>query len=189
MKIILASKSKSRKQLLTDLKIPFDVVVSNADETPNSSLPFGDQLKEIALRKALNVLKKTKDDGKRIILAADQNIVFNNKMFGKPKSIEEAKTLIKSMEGHTVYAYTGNAFLLASGETIIKCINNYDIANIFVKEVTDIVLDDYLKNYNPLSMCGGISTLDTPFVELTDGLLSTAYGITIEYLAQLNNAF
>lgn len=78
MKIILASKSKSRKQLLTDLKIPFDVVVSNADETPNSSLPFGEQLKEIALRKALNVLKKTKDDGKRIILAADQNIVFNN---------------------------------------------------------------------------------------------------------------
>ena len=47
MKIILASKSKSKKQLLTDLKIPFDVVVSNADETPNSSLPFGEQLKEI----------------------------------------------------------------------------------------------------------------------------------------------
>ena len=85
-KVILASKSSIRKEMLEELNIPFEVVVSDADETPNESLSFGDQLREISMRKARAVFEATIGQGNRIIVAADQNIVFDAKMYGKPST-------------------------------------------------------------------------------------------------------
>lgn len=98
-RVILASKSAVRKQQLTDNSIPFEVIVSNADETPDKSKSFKNQLAEISMRKARKVLEETKDRGLHLIIAADQNIVFDSSMYGKPKSRDEAYRLISSMRG------------------------------------------------------------------------------------------
>ena len=103
--IILASKSKIRKIMMEDAKIPFEVIVSNADETPNENFSFEEELKDISMRKATAVLKITQNRGKRIIVAADQNIVFDGVMYGKPKSIEESRELIKKMYGRNDIYY------------------------------------------------------------------------------------
>ena len=79
--IILASKSAIRKQMLDDIGIPYEVIVSNADETPDLSKSFEDQLADISMRKAKVIFDKTIDRGNRIIVAAEQNIVFNGKMY------------------------------------------------------------------------------------------------------------
>ena len=106
--IILASKSPFRKEMLEKRKIPFEVIVSNADETPDESKSYEEQLKDISKRKAMKVLEETSSRGKRIIVAADQNIVFNGNMYGKPKTLEDARYLIKTMFGRDdIYAYTG----------------------------------------------------------------------------------
>ena len=113
-RVILASKSAVRKQQLIDNSIPFEVIVSNADETPDKSKSFKNQLAEISMRKAQTVFEMTKDRGVRLIIAGDQNIVFNGIMYGKPKTITEARNLLSQMRGsEEVYAYTGNAVLLA----------------------------------------------------------------------------
>ena len=79
--IILASKSSIRKQMLEKENIPFEVMVSNADESPNLSKSFEEQLADISMRKAQVVFEQTVDRGPRIIVAADQNIVFENVMY------------------------------------------------------------------------------------------------------------
>lgn len=185
-KVILASKSPFRKKMLEELKIPFEVIVSNADESTDESLSFGDQLEMIALRKAQTVFEKTIDQGKRIIVAADQNIVFKRTMYGKPRSIDEARKIISKMRGsNRIYSFVGNAIIEADGDKIIQEINNYDTARMCMDYVRDEVIEDYLKNGSPLSKCGGIHIDDIPFLHLVQGRRSTARGMTTEYLQEI----
>lgn len=169
-KVILASKAFFRKKMLEENDIPFEIIVSNVDETSDSSKPFDEQLKEISLRKAKVVFEQTVNEGKRIIVAADQNIVFNNIMYGKPENLDEARKLIQSMEGSdNIYSYVGNSLIYADGDTIIEVINNCDISRMRMDDITDEELEDYLANNNPLSKCGGINIVDTKFLHLVEG--------------------
>lgn len=188
--LILASKSPIRKKMLERANIPFEVIVSDADETPDLSKSFGEQLKEISMRKAQVVFERTINRGKRVIVAADQNIVFRNTMYGKPKTLEEAKELIQSMSGNNdIYAYVGNAIIYADGDKILQVINNYDISRMRMDSILEEQLNDYVMNKKPLTKCGGISIDDAEFLHLEEGKMSTACGMTIEYLQDLISTF
>lgn len=188
-RVILASSSAIRKQQMIDAEIPFEVTISDADETPDENKSFRAQLAEIAMRKAKVVLEETSQRGIRLIVAADQNIVFDGKMYGKPESIEEARKLIKSMQGRDdIYAYTGNAVLIADGNEILESVNVTDISRMSMDEFSDEVLEDYLKNHTPLKRCGGISITDAPFLHLKEGKYSTACGMTIEIAKEMRKA-
>lgn len=185
-RVILASKSAVRKQQLVDNSIPFEVIVSNADETPDKSKSFKDQLAEISMRKAQTVFEMTKDRGIRLIIAADQNIVFNGTMYGKPKTIEDARSLLSQMRGsEEVYAYTGNSVLLAENDKILQSINITDIARLSVDNISNEEMDNYLSDDICLSVCGGINIKKTMFVHLKEGRLSTAEGMTLEYAKEM----
>lgn len=183
--IILASQSMFRKEMMEQAQIPFEVISSDADETPTEGLSFEEQLAEISMRKAQTVLEMTKDRGRRIIVAADQNIIFDGVSYGKPKTVEDAKFLIVKMMGRDVYSYTGNTVIYADGEKIIDCINNCDIARMHMEYATDETIEKYLAEGRPLTKCGGINVKDTPFLHLVTGRLSTAMGMTIEYLQDM----
>ncbi len=187
--VILASSSAIRKQQMINADIPFEVIVSNADETPNVSKSFRAQLAEIAMRKADVVFNKTSDRGMRLIVAADQNIVFDGEMYGKPKSIDDARKLIKNMRGRKdIYAYTGNAVLLADGNEILESTNITDISRMSMEQISDEVLEDYLANSKPLTKCGGFSINDASFIHLEEGRYSTACGMTIEIVQEMSKA-
>ena len=189
-RVILASKSAIRKQQLIDESIPFEIMVSNADETPDTSKSFRNQLAEISMRKAKKVFEETKDRGLRLIVAADQNIVFNNVMYGKPKSIDEARQFLNCMMGsEEVYAYTGNAVLLAEKDKVLQCINVTDVARMSVDNISDKELEEYLATGRCLSYCGGISITDAKFIHLKEGRLSTAKGMTLEYAKEMMSNF
>lgn len=186
VKIILASKSEIRKRMLQKLNIDFEVIVSDADETPDLTKSFEEQLKEISMRKAEVVFEKTKDYGLRLIVAADQNIVFNNKMYGKPENLVIAENLIKNMRGSkNIYAYTGNTLILADKDKIIKIINNCDISRMKMDNVSEEEVKEYIQNSNPLSKCGGITIEDCKFIHIVDGKLSTALGMTTEFINEI----
>ncbi len=184
--IILASKSAVRKQQLIDENIPFEVIVSNADETPDESKSFKDQLAEISMRKAQAVLEMTKERDTRIIIAADQNIVFKEKMYGKPKNIDEARKLLSKMRGSDeVYAYTGNAVLLANKNEILQSINITDTSRLSIDNISDEEMEEYLKDGKCLTFCGGISIFNSSFIHLKEGRLSTAKAMTLEYMKEI----
>ncbi len=185
-RVILASKSKVRKQQLIDASIPFEVIVSDADETPDETKSFKDQLAEIAMRKAMTVFEETKNRGRRLIVAGDQNYVFENVMYGKPATIEAARKLVKSMLGSDeVYAYTGNAVILADGDKILQSINLTDVARLSVDNISDEELESYLATGKCLTYCGGISITDAKFVHLKEGRMTTARGMTLEYAQEM----
>lgn len=188
-RIILASQSEVRKRQLIEESIPFEIIVSNADETPDESKNFRNQLADISMRKAMKVFDGTLDRGLRLIIAADQNIVFEDVMYGKPKTLDEARLLIMKMMGsEEVYAYTGNAVLLAEGEDILQSINVTDVSRMSVDNITDDELEIYLSDGKCLTYCGGISISNSNFVHLKEGRMSTARGMTLEYAKELRKS-
>ena len=188
-RIILASQSEVRKRQLIEESIPFEIIVSNADETPDESKNFRNQLADISMRKAMKVFDETLDRGLRLIIAADQNIVFEDVMYGKPKTLDEARLLIMKMMGsEEVYAYTGNAVLLAEGEDILQSINVTDVSRMSVDNITDDELEIYLSDGKCLTYCGGISISNSNFVHLKEGRMSTARGMTLEYAKELRKS-
>lgn len=185
-RVILASSSVYRKQQMIDARIPFEVIVSNADETPDDSKSFEDQLAEIAMRKATTVLDATRERGLRLILAADQNTVFDGKMYGKPKSVKEARALVAKMRGRDdIYEYTGNAFLLADGDKILEKVNVTDIARLAIDNISDDELNAYIADGRCMSCCGSLMVDNNPFVHIIEGRKSTAKGITLELADEL----
>lgn len=187
--IILASKSAVRKQQMIDAGMPFEVIVSDADETPNETKSFRAQLAEIAMRKANVVLNQTSERKIRLIIAADLNIVFDGHMYGKPENIDIARKLINSMQGRNdIYAYTGNAVLIADGAEVLESTNITDISRLSMDKISDEELEDYLENQAPLTKCGGFSITDAPFVHLQEGRYSTACGMTIEIAQEMSKA-
>ena len=95
MKIILASQSPRRKELLKLVVPEFETITSNIDENIQKNLSPEDRVKEIAYQKAKEVYKKTTGD--RIIIGADTMVLKDNKIYGKPKDEEQAKEYIKDL--------------------------------------------------------------------------------------------
>lgn len=185
-KVILASSSVQRKALLDELGIPFDIVVSNVDETPVKALSITEQMNDISMRKALAVMDMVKESEDHIIVSADQNIFFNGVMYGNPNTIEEARELIKRIQGSSeIYAYVGNTVLYVSNSTVIKHISECDIARLRMDYISDEELENYLATGSPLAKCGGINILNTPGLHLEAGKLCTAKGMTTDYLIDM----
>ena len=189
-KVILASGSAQRKALLEEAGITFDIIVSNIDETPVKAFSLPDQMNDISMRKALAVLDMLEKDGDYIIVAADQNIMFSATMYGKPNSIEEARQIIKSMQGSDkIYAYVGNTVLYVSNSIILDHISECDIARLRMDYISDEDLENYLASNYPLTKCAGINILDMPGLHLEEGKLSTARGMTVEFLIEMLSQF
>lgn len=185
-KIILASQSHQRKKLLENAGISFEVFICEVDDTPVKAFSFVEQLNDISLRKALSAMDAIKNNEEYIILAADQNIFFNNTIIKKPESISEAREIIQNMEGsNEIYTYVGNTVLYVSNFNIVKIINKSDKARLRMDYILDEELENYLETKSPLTKCAGINIADTPFLHLEEGKMSTAYGMTIEYLFEM----
>ena len=89
MRIILASQSPRRKELMEAITKDFEIIVSNADEKLEEGLTIEEQAKNVSYQKAKAVFDRT--EGNRVIIGSDTMVVKNNKIYGKPKTKEEAK--------------------------------------------------------------------------------------------------
>lgn len=113
-KIILASGSPRRKQLLELAEIPFEVMVSETDETYPGNLSLSEIAIHIAENKALAVqssLHSQHNNDDQKILSADTIVVLENKIIGKPKDREDAIQILSDLSGKKHKVITGVCIL------------------------------------------------------------------------------
>ena len=174
MKIILASSSKQRQDILDMLGLKYEVITSLVEENSNQSNPI-EYVKELSRNKAESVKKQIKE--KAIIIAADSIICLDNKIYEKPKNKEEAFNNLKKMSGKETKAITGI--------TILDLYQDKEICfedNIYVKfnKISDDDIKWYIENENNLlSRCGyvilGKAAL---FLDKVNGDYNTLFGIS-----------
>jgi len=108
-RLILASASPRRRELLARLRIPFDVVPAGIDEEPDGSRPVR-LARRLAVAKAQAVAARQPDAA---VLAADTMVVHNGDVLGKPRDAEEARTMLARLRGRRHRVITAIAVLPA----------------------------------------------------------------------------
>lgn len=103
-KLILASSSPRRQELLQQVGIPFSVRKANIDESKITTSDPIEKVKQLAMLKGINVPLQNKDE---VILSADTVVAYNQHIFEKPKDIKEARQMITSLSGSIHEVFTG----------------------------------------------------------------------------------
>ena len=151
MKLILASNSKTRKNIFDMVGWKYEIIVSNIEEKSNATNPE-EYVIELSKNKANAVASQILE--KAIIISADSIAYMDNKKFGKPKSKEEAFENIKKMSGKKNYALTG--------VTIKDLYKNKEISfvettEVYFKNITDKDILWYINNEKYLLERAGYS--------------------------------
>ncbi len=146
-RIVLASKSPRRKELLKLLNIPFEVKTTEVDEGSFKHLK-GEQRAEYLAQLKANALEKEIQPNDMII-ACDTVVCIRDKTLGKPKDKLQAKQMLKSLSGHTHQVITG-VCLKSRDKTVIFHANT----QIVFKELSDKEINFYIENYKPFDKAG-----------------------------------
>jgi len=183
MKIVLASASERRVELLNRLIKEFDIIVSDFDE---SKVLFEGSIdryvKDIALGKALHVEKKLNEDA--IIIAADTIVTLDNKLLGKPKDEEDAFNIIKSLQGRKHLVYSG-IVVMNTAKNVIK--EESLATEVTFSEISDNEILEYIKTGEPLDKAGayGIQGIGGIFVEEIKGCYYNVVGLPLNKLKSM----
>ncbi len=146
-KIILASQSPRRKQLLEWAEINFDVIIVETEEAYPAGLSFSDIAIHIARNKALAVISNHPTD--LAVLAADTIVVCEGQVIGKPKNREEAISTIQLLSGKTHQVVTGVFIKKGASE-----ISFADITEVTFHQLTTDQISYYVDQYQPYDKAG-----------------------------------
>jgi septum formation protein len=146
-KIILASQSPRRKQLLEWAEVPFDIVVKETDESYPDNLSINEIAVHIARNKALAI--KSTVDTSMPILAADTIVVLDGLIIGKPKDREEAVNILSSLSGKQHQVITGVVILHNEKEIAFA-----ETTEVLFHELSLTQIEFYVDNYKPYDKAG-----------------------------------
>ncbi|MED5016141.1 Maf family protein [Paenibacillus chibensis] len=188
-RIVLASTSPRRQELIASLHIPYEIHPSHADEhTPDDWTP--QQIVEgLALRKAQAVYELIANPSENaVIVGSDTIVVLEGQVLGKPADDADAFRMLKSLQGRTHLVYTGVACIdAASGETLVR----HRSTKVSMKELSDAKIDAYVKSGEPSDKAGayGIQGLGATLVERIEGCYFTVVGLPVSLLSDMLSEF
>ena len=187
LKIVLASASPRRQELLTRVLEEFTVIISDfQEETVKFNGDFEDYVKEISKGKATDVASKLVGDS--LVIGVDTIVAFEGKVLGKPKDNEEAYAMLKMLSGkvHTVY----------SGITLMKTLTSEILSTsvatkIKFSNLSDEEILNYVNTGDALDKAGayGIQGLAGVFVEEIQGCYYNVVGLPINKLNSMLKNF
>ncbi len=153
-KLILASKSPRRKELLSSIYHgDFLIVPSDIDEEAILSNSLDDKVVKIALAK----LKKVQEEyPNNTIIASDTIVVFNNKPLGKPKDQIHAFNMLRELSGKYHEVYTSYAISSENGEIF----SGVTKSKVYIESLTDEEIKNYLRLYKPFDKAGSYGIQD-----------------------------
>ncbi len=176
MKIILASASPRRQELLKRLYSDFEVIPSDIDETLPEDVGAEFAPIFLAAEKALHIAEKHPDD---LVIAADTIVVFDGEILGKPKNDTDAKRMLKTLSGNTHKVITGCC--VRYGE---ECASFAEESLVTFFDLTENEIDDYIASGATVGKAGayGIQDQGGLFVEKIDGDYYNIVGLPIARL-------
>ena len=146
-KIILASGSPRRKQLLEWAEVPFEIMVKETNEAYPAGLKVEEVAIHIARQKAFAVQSAVDKDS--IILAADTIVVLNERIIGKPKDRQDAINILSDLSGHRHRVITGVVIEFDKREVAFS-----DSTDVYFHELSSGQIAFYVDKYKPYDKAG-----------------------------------
>lgn len=187
-KIILASQSPRRQQLLEQLGLTFDVVLPNVDESPKQDELIPDYAKRLSLEKAIAGFQQCVAGAVNdiVVIGSDTCGEINEILLGKPTDFNDAKRLLKQLSGNCHAIHTG--FSLYDGKrTHTQVVTSW----VTMRTITDAEIHDYWQTGEPCDKAGAyaIQGLGAKFVSHLSGSYSAVMGLPLYELSMALQAY
>lgn len=185
MRVILASGSPRRKELMDMLGIDYEIKVSNADETLEAGLSFEEQSKILGYIKAKAVFDETSGD--RIVIGSDTMVMKNGKLYGKPKDREDAICMLKELKNDKHQVFTSLAILVQKGNEYKEYID-CDTTDVYFTDMNEREIERWVDSgeaYDKAGAYGVQSSKFAVFIDKIDGNYTTIVGLPIHKVYQI----
>ena len=185
-RIILASQSPRRHELIKKLNIKFDVILPTFEEKLSSDDYSDGIIKNLSLSKAISVLENKISNS--LVISADTVVVFENKIFGKPKDEKHAKEMLQKLSGNTHFVVTAVSVIdFDTKKSITKLTKTF----VTFQNLSDELIDKYIKEKRPLDKAGayGIQEMGEEFIKNVDGELDNVIGLPTKTLKNILEEF
>lgn len=175
-RIILASKSPRRRELMELLHIPFEVIVSDIDEQIDYTNDLVKEIEKLSFRKAQAVFK---DHSDALVIGSDTIVKIGNDVLGKPKNIEDAKAMLKELSDNTHQVVTGVTILCKD-----KAETFSSVADVTFYPLSDEEIDAYIATNEPMDKAGSYAIQGdaAKFIRSIHGDYYTIVGLPIAEL-------
>ena len=182
-KIILASASPRRRELLANVGVIFQVCPGNSEERITKEIPE-EIVEELSLQKAMAVASKFDMEDGTIILGADTIVSFDGKILGKPRNEEEAVNTLMMLQGNTHQVYTGVTVMEQRENLSWKTLTFAECTDVSFYPVSEEEIRAYVATGEPMDKAGayGVQGQGALLVERIDGDFFNVMGLPVEQL-------
>ena len=172
-KIILASQSPRRKELLTLLGVNFEAIPADIQEQINLNNDLVKEIEKLSYQKAFHIFKDHNDS---LVIGSDTIVKIGNDVLGKPKSYKQAKEMLETLSGNTHEVVTGVTILKGD---VVETFSS--IAKVTFYELTSREIDEYIKTNEPMDKAGAyaIQGIGAKFIKSIEGDYYTIMGLPI----------
>ena len=181
MKLILASASPRRRELLTQVGVSFVLEVSDVEDVLDDTLSLELQVQSLALQKAQAVAAQHKDG---LVLGADTVVVDAGSLLGKPQNTEEAAEMLRSLSGKWHQVMTAVA-LVDANDTKHEW-TSVEITNVKFRDLTEDDIAAYVATGESMDKAGayGIQGYGALLVERIEGCYNNVVGLPLQLVAK-----
>lgn len=181
-KLILASASPRRKELLGQAGYEFEIQVSHKEEVYTSTKP-DEIVKELALLKAKDIAEQN-ERRSVVVIGADTVVAHKGRILGKPKSKQEAFSMIHGFQGDKHQVYTGVAILSYDEKGDEAVVNQAIKTDVYVNAMTEKEIWHYIDSDYVLDKAGsyGIQSGFAKYIEKIEGDYFNVVGLPISYI-------
>ena len=152
-KIVLASASPRRQGLLRNVGIDFRLAIPEVDESYSPEMAVRLVPAFLSEKKAAAVAENIRED--EILIAADTIVLFRNKIFGKPRDIDDAKDMLRMLSGEMHEVISGVTLKTPHRQTTFS-----ELTRVYFRMLTPDMIDYYVQTFQPLDKAGAYGIQD-----------------------------
>ena len=178
MKIILASQSPRRQELLLKANISYDVIPSHVDEVFNYNISVEEAVMDLAYQKATDVFNNNQDC---LVIGADTIVVVDGEVLGKPKEYSDAVRMLDKLQNNTHYVITGVSLLTKDKE-----VKFYEKTKVVFKPMSKEDIDIYIQEENVYDKAGSYAIQGEAmrYIDYIEGDYYNVIGLPIDRLSK-----
>lgn len=184
-RLILASSSPRRAELLKQIGLDFEIKAGSVDEPLLPGLSPPELVECLAESKAAAVARELNDG---IVIAADTVVVWQGQILGKPLDGEEAFDMLSKLQGSVHEVFTGVALIdVRSGKILVE----HEKTRVFFRAMERAEISRYVASGEPLDKAGayGVQGLASIFIKRLEGCYSNVVGLPLARLSQMLKVF
>jgi septum formation protein len=185
LKLVLASESPRRAEILRNAGFRFEVRAANADETLLPNEAAEDYVRRLALAKAQIASRLLPQNGEpSIVIAADTTVVVDHEILGKPADESDARRMLRLLSGRAHEVLTGVALLRTPRKTELAGVER---TRVFFVSLGEPEIDDYVATREPFGKAGayGIQGVGGRFVSRLEGDYFNVMGLPLSKVWQM----